>query len=165
MAAAATVMIGLAACGGNGKDDRREDASDPVEEEPAPLMRKKAGAVDKAGGKVVSLTYADFKAKILDEEKSAYLAKRPCVIDFYATWCGPCREMAPVVEALAAKLAGKVDFYKVDVDDEGEFAAAFEIMSIPTYLFISSDGSVNTAVGQMPKAELESLIKRYCFDE
>ena len=88
--------------------------------------------------KVQYLTTSDFRKKIMDYEAHpdewVFAGSRPAVIDFYTTWCGPCKMMAPVVESLAGKYAGKIDFYKVDIDQESELASVFGISRIPTFL-------------------------------
>ena len=84
-----------------------------------------------SAGKVQVLTASDFRKKIMDYESHpdewVFAGPRPAIIDFYATWCGPCKMMAPMVESLAGKYAGKIDFYKVDIDQEPELASVFGI--------------------------------------
>ena len=80
------------------------------------------------------------------------------IIDFYATWCGPCKMMAPMVETLAGKYAGKIDFYKVDIDQEPELASVFGIRSIPTFLFIPLKGNPTMQMGAMQKEDFEEII-------
>ena len=87
-----------------------------------------------------------------------FAGSRPAVIDFYTTWCGPCKMMAPVVESLAEKYAGKIDFYKVDIDQESELASVFGISSIPTFLFIPVKGKPSVQMGAMQKEDFEELI-------
>lgn len=115
-------------------------------------------------GKVNYLTTADFKKKVMDYEKHqqewVFEGKRPVVIDFYATWCGPCKMMAPVVEECAKEYSGKVDFYKIDVDKEKELAQTFGIQSIPTFLFIPVSGKPIVQMGAMQKEDFENLIKQ-----
>ena len=83
---------------------------------------------------------------------------RPAIIDFYTTWCGPCKMMAPMVESLAGKYAGKIDFYKVDIDQEPELASVFGIRSIPTFLFIPMKGNPTIQMGAMQKEDFEEII-------
>ena len=113
-------------------------------------------------GKVHSLTASEFRKKIMDYESHpeewVFAGSRPAVIDFYTTWCGPCKMMAPVVESLAQKYAGKVDFYKVDIDQESELAAVFGIRSIPTFLFIPMKGNPTIQMGAMQKEDFEEII-------
>ena len=84
--------------------------------------------------------------------------ERPAVIDFYTTWCGPCKMMAPIVEETAKAYAGKVDFYKVDIEKEQELAQTFGIQSIPTFLFIPAKGKPTMQMGAMPKETFENMV-------
>lgn len=113
-------------------------------------------------GNVKSLTDAAFRRLIMNYEAHpqewVYEGSRPAVVDFYATWCRPCKMMSPVVEELAKKYAGKVDFYKVDIDSEQQLAAAFGIQSIPTFLFIPLRGNPTIQMGAMQKEDFEKTI-------
>ena len=85
------------------------------------------------------------------------------VVDFNATWCGPCRMLAPVLEAVSGELEGQVSFYSVDVDECPELAARFGVMSIPA-VFLFRDGKVaKQAVGYMPKADLVKELEANLF--
>ena len=92
-------------------------------------------------------------------DKWEYLGSKPCIIDFYATWCGPCRKLAPILEEIAGEYAGKIDVYKIDVDKEPELAAAFGVQSIPTLLFCPMKNQPQIAAGFMDKATLQKAIK------
>ena len=115
-----------------------------------------------SAGKVQVLTASDFRKKIMDYESHpeewVFAGSRPAIIDFYATWCGPCKMMAPMVESLAVKYAGKIDFYKVDIDQEPELASVFGIRSIPTFLFIPMKGNPTMQMGAMQKEDFEEII-------
>lgn len=93
--------------------------------------------------------------------KFVFKGNRPAVIDFYADWCGPCRQLSPRLETVAKKFVGKVDVYKVNVDDESELANVFGVRSIPMLLFIGTDGS-NPAVSQgaLSEKDLEQEINK-----
>jgi len=80
----------------------------------------------------------------------------PCIIDFYADWCQPCKMVAPILEELSDEYAGKINIYKVNTEVEQELAGAFGIRSIPSMLFCPADGQPQMAVGALPK---ESLIQ------
>ena len=80
------------------------------------------------------------------------------LIDFFAKWCGPCKMMAPIVESLAQKYVGKIDFYKVDIDQEPELAPGFGIRSIPAFLFIPLKGNPTMQMGAMQKEDFEEII-------
>ncbi|MEG1612248.1 MAG: thioredoxin [Alistipes sp.] len=110
----------------------------------------------------IQLTKADFLTKVADFETSPtewkYLGNKPAIIDFYATWCGPCKALAPTLEELAGEYADQIIIYKVDTEQEQELSAAFGIRSIPTLLFIPQTGEPRMAQGAMPKLELKKLI-------
>lgn len=109
-----------------------------------------------------TLTEYEFNMKIANIQENPnefkYLGERPCVIDFYADWCRPCRILSPILNELAQEYAGKVDFYKINVDNERSLATAFSIRSIPTLLFIPMSGKPTLMQGASPKAELKKII-------
>ena len=115
-----------------------------------------------SAGKVQVLTASDFRKNIMDYESHpdewVFAGSRPSIVDFYTTWCGPCKMMAPMVESLAGKYAGKIDFYKVDIDQEPELASVFGIRSIPTFLFIPLKGNPTMQMGAMQKEDFEEII-------
>lgn len=114
--------------------------------------------------KTIALTKADFLQKVADYENSPsewkYLGDRPALVDFYASWCGPCKALAPVLEELAAEYGDSIYIYKVDTEQEQELAAAFGIRSIPTLLFIPRQGKPQIAQGALPKATLKEAIDK-----
>ena len=82
----------------------------------------------------------------------------PTVVDFYATWCGPCKELSPTLESLEKKYEGQVSFLRIDVDEQPELAQAFQVESIPTLFFITPAGVVDASIGLVSKEELEAQI-------
>lgn len=82
----------------------------------------------------------------------------PCLIDFYADWCGPCKMVAPILEELSKEYDGKINIYKVDTEAEQELAGAFGIRSIPSMLFIPMTGQPQMIQGALPKSELKQAI-------
>ena len=110
----------------------------------------------------IHLNKSEFAQKVADPAGYPtawkFVGGRPAVIDFYAPWCGPCRALSPVLEELSDEYAGKVDIYKVDVDENPELAAAFGIRSIPTLLFAAGEGKPRISVGGMSKSQLEGVI-------
>ena len=111
---------------------------------------------------VQNLTIADFKKQIMDFEANPqewkYLGDRPAIIDFYATWCGPCKATAPVLEKIAEKYDGRINVFKVDVDKEQELAALFGVRSIPSLLFIPMSEKPQMATGAMMQNDFERAI-------
>ena len=111
---------------------------------------------------VTHLTKADFLQKVADYQNSPdewkFLGDKPAIIDFYASWCGPCRSIAPILEELAKEYEGKIDVYKADTEKEQELAAAFGIRSIPSILFVPMEGQPQMAQGAMPKSAFVEAI-------
>jgi thioredoxin len=87
-----------------------------------------------------------------------YLGDKPCIIDFYATWCGPCKMVAPILDDLAREYDGQIYIYKVDVDAEPEIAAAYGIQSIPTIFFSPMTGNPQVSQGAMQKEDFQKII-------
>ncbi|MBI4418660.1 MAG: thioredoxin [Ignavibacteriales bacterium] len=109
-----------------------------------------------------ALTKQTFLEKVFDYEKNKewkFEGDLPCVIDFWAPWCGPCRAVAPVIEQLSKEYAGRVNFYKVNTDEEQELAGAFGIRSIPSLLFVPKTGQPKMAVGALPKDVLKQAVE------
>ncbi len=108
------------------------------------------------------LTKETFLKKVFNFETNKewkFEGELPCVIDFWAPWCGPCRMVAPVMEELSAEYAGKVNFYKINTDVEQELGSAFGIRSIPSLLFVPKEGQPKMAVGALPKESLKQAIQ------
>ena len=108
------------------------------------------------------LTTAEFKEKVFNYEANkewSYAGDVPCIIDFYADWCQPCKIVAPVLEELEEEYQGKIKVYKVDTEAERELAAVFGIQSIPSLLFVPVDAQPQMAMGALPKETFEQAIK------
>lgn len=108
------------------------------------------------------LTKQAFLDKVFNYEKNKewkFEGELPCLIDFYADWCGPCKMVAPIMEELSGEYKGKVNFYKINTEDEQELAAAFGIRSIPSLLFVPKEGEPQMAVGALPKETLVQVIE------
>lgn len=112
----------------------------------------------------IHLTKEQFLKRIADYEavpgRFEYLGKRPALIDFYAAWCGPCRMLAPILEEISGEYSGKIDVYKVNVDEEEELASLFNVRSIPTLVFIPMNGKIEVMQGAMGKPQLKAAVER-----
>lgn len=112
----------------------------------------------------IHLTKAEFLKKVVNYELNSkewkYLGDKPAIVDFYASWCGPCKVVGPILEELAAEYKNEIYIYKVDTDKETELSAAFGITSIPTMLFIPMGENPQVVQGALPKAELKSIINK-----
>lgn len=111
---------------------------------------------------VEHLTSKTFKDKVFNYETNKdwkFEGQKPALIDFYADWCAPCKMVAPILEELASEYEGKVDIYKVDTEQEREIAGMFGIQSIPSLLFIPTDGQPQMAMGALPKDSFEKAFK------
>ena len=107
------------------------------------------------------LTKEAFLTKVFNYEKNKewkFEGKMPCVIDFYADWCGPCKIVAPILEDLSKDFEGKMNIYKVNTEEEQELASVFGIRSIPSFLFVPLEGQPRMAMGALPK---ETFVKAF----
>jgi thioredoxin len=114
------------------------------------------------------LTKKTFLEKVFDYEKNKdwkYEGELPAVVDFWAPWCGPCKMVGPIVDELSTEYNGKVNFYKVNTDEEQELGAVFGIKSIPSLLFIPKSGQPKLAVGALPKESFKSAIDKELLQE
>jgi len=108
-----------------------------------------------------NLTKQSFIEKVFDfenEKERNFKGEFPVIIDFWAPWCGPCKMIGPILEDLSKEFEGKVDIYKINVDDEYELAGSFGIRSIPTLLFIPVGGEPQMVTGALPKSAFEKII-------
>ncbi len=107
------------------------------------------------------LTKEQFLTKVFNYEKNTdwkFEGDIPCIIDFYADWCQPCKMVAPILEELSDEYKGKVNIYKVNTEQEQELAGAFGIRSIPSMLFVPQEGQPQMAAGALPKDALEKAM-------
>lgn len=113
---------------------------------------------------IEELTAQTFREKIVDYEKGSewdFRGEKPAIIDFYATWCGPCKRMAPVLDSIAGEYKGRINVYKVDIDKQEELAGMFGIRSIPSLLFIPMEGKPQMQVGALGRPDLERNIQTF----
>lgn len=111
---------------------------------------------------VSHLNAATFKEKVFNYETNKdwkFEGDKPCMIDFYANWCGPCKMVAPILEELSAEYEGKIDIYKVNTDEERELSSVFGIQSIPSLLFVPKEGTPQMSMGALPKDSFKRAFK------
>ncbi len=114
------------------------------------------------------LTKQGFSEKIFDFEKETewkFKGELPAIIDFYADWCGPCRSVAPTLEALSDEYKGKLNIYKIDTEKETELSSMFGIQSIPMFLFIPRNGNPMVQNGALPKNIFKEIIEEKLLTE
>ncbi|MEI6140584.1 MAG: thioredoxin domain-containing protein [Mariniphaga sp.] len=116
-------------------------------------------------GEVLKITTAQFKELIMNYEKNpkvwTFEGKLPCIVDFYADWCGPCRMASPALEELAMKYKGKIVVYKVNTDQERELSAVFGISGIPAFLYVPTSGNptMTSGVARTPQEIKDAFEK------
>lgn len=115
--------------------------------------------------KPIELTRATFLEKVFNYENNPevwkYNGDKPAIVDFYATWCGPCRITSPILADLAAEYGDEIYVYKIDVDKEPELARMFGVQSIPMFLFIPMNEQPQVAMGALPKKSFKEAIDTF----
>lgn len=114
------------------------------------------------------LTKETFLEKVFNYEKNQewkFEGDLPAVVDFWAPWCAPCRMVAPIIDELSEEYKGKINFYKVNTDEEQELGGVFGIRSIPSLLFIPKEGQPKLAVGALPKESFVEAINKELLTE
>lgn len=153
--AALVSALVLASCGG-GKSGSNAGGTPTKSEKQVETIKTQTTM------KPIALTKQDFLNKVMNFEQNPnewkYLGDKPCVIDFYASWCGPCKMLAPILDELAEEYADSIYIYKVNTEEEQELSAAFNIRSIPTLLFVPMEGQTQMSQGALPKASLRKAI-------
>ena len=111
---------------------------------------------------VEHLTLASFKEKVFDFENNKdwkFEGNKPCLIDFYADWCGPCKTVAPILEELKKEYGDKLEIYKINTEDEKELSSVFGIQSIPSLLFVPQEGQPQMAQGALSKESFKQAFQ------
>lgn len=141
-------ILSFASCGNAGAENKKEKEMKEIR-------------------KVTELNAQEFAAKVYDisAQELTYLGDKPAVVDFYATWCGPCQRIAPIMNELAAEYDGKVVIYKVDIDKAPELAKAFGISSIPAILYIPLDQEPTLTVGSRDKSRFKTEIETLLLEK
>lgn len=146
-ALAAVIMVALASCGNAGAQSDKN------------TQKKSKG--------VTELTTETFQTKVYDlnKEELVFLGNKPAIVDFTATWCGPCQRIAPILDELATQYDGKIVIYKVDIDKNRDLAKAFNVSSIPAVLYIPLNGEPVMTVGSRDKGKFTTEIETILLNE
>lgn len=130
------------------------------EEESAPIEELPAASVEQNTASPVSITSEQFIKLVSDYRKEwKFKGSKPCVVDFYADWCRPCKMMEPAFAKMAEKYAGKVDFYKINVDYNKDISSAYQITGIPTLFFCSRDGKLTRIAGYLTEEQIAANVE------
>ncbi|HEC42118.1 MAG TPA: thiol reductase thioredoxin [Bacteroides sp.] len=145
----AAVLLIIGSCSSSSSKDDQAKSSESSVLEDVGAKEKASGAEKEHYAKM--LTKEDFLAKVMDYEKNKeewiFEGDKPCLIDFYADWCAPCRTTSPILEELAKEYDGKINVYKIDTEAEKELAMLFGIKSIPSFLFVPMEGKPTMSSG------------------
>lgn len=146
----------LVSCGNSKKENKKSEQVQKVEN------------VVEEESLVKNLDYKTFVKKVWDIEtypdSFAYKSKLPCIIDFYADWCGPCKRVAPIMEEIAQEYEDKIIVYKVNVDKEHKLPLIFKVKNIPTVFFLPTEGQPLSQVGALSKEEYISIINKHLIN-
>lgn len=153
-----TVLTSLTATACTGNSSQASNVAGVNTTENAQAENKSEKVIKNIDAKYMREYIFDYKA---NPSKFVFKGNRPAILDFYADWCGPCRQLSPRLETIAKKYAGKIDVYKINVDNESELASVFGVQSIPMLLFIDTDGSTpSVSQGALSLEQLESEVQR-----
>ena len=166
-----TVLLSLflLSCHSKGQEAQTTPQVQPAEQTDNPYISKTQAEdtpvrEENLSGEVVMLSPSDFSewiTDLYDEKGFSYKGNTPCIVDFYANWCGPCRQIQPMMERMAKKYQGKLIIYKLNVDNAREICDRFGIQSIPTLMFFKRTAAPTRMVGAPTESELDAAINDF----
>lgn len=152
-------MLGIASCGNS------QSPSKEPEQQKTPKSQAVAVEVE---GKVINMDKQMFIDKVFDYTTNGnewvYKGDKPCIIDFYADWCRPCKMIAPIMEELAETYKGQIVIYKVDTDVQRELAGSLGIRNLPSVLYCPMQGNPQMSQGALPKEQFEAIVKDFLLN-
>ena len=162
----AIALLPIIGCEAGNNDSKTEN--NKVENN-LPKKDAKTHTASTIEGQVIHLTKAEFLDKVMNFEKNpnqwVFEGDKPCIIDFYADWCQPCKKAAPVLEELAQEYAGQINVYKIDTQKERELAGAFGIQSIPAFLWVPMEGKPQMSNGIARTSEETKEMFKQMIDD
>jgi len=142
--------LSLQACQGSDASEKDRDKTAQQQGQAENSAQPQQSPEDQGEKAAIQLNKETFKQKVVDYENEDtwnFKGDKPCLVDFYADWCAPCRITSPILEELAKEYKGQINVYKVDVDQNREVAAAFGVRGIPTFLYCPAEGKPTMSSG------------------
>jgi thioredoxin len=162
------ISLWFSSCGATANDEQKSPEGNTLQtgsNSPGSLETRVPANVNEP----LKITKAEFLSKVYDFEKNpskwVYIGNKPCIVDFYADWCKPCKMVAPILADLSHTYSDQITVYKVNVDEERELAQFFGIQSIPTVLFCPVNGKPQMTQGALPKESFEKIVKEVLLSE
>lgn len=172
------VMLGsILGCNSNDKhiDENTNETIQVGINEQIPEETNSVSSIDEPSGNknegtvyISKLNSDEFRKKVFDYKKHkewVFEGDRPCIIDFYADWCGPCKMLTPRLEKIAKQYAGKINVYKVNTDEQTEISQAFGIQSLPTILFCPKGSSPQAGMGLISESDLKKAVDEFLLKQ
>ncbi|OQA92620.1 MAG: Thioredoxin [Bacteroidetes bacterium ADurb.Bin234] len=156
------ISLLLLSCNSGTKTSQNSDTNAIEAEVAVPIAEPEPQTTVSSSGIPVKINAKEFMEKVHDYKNMTtwkYKGDKPCIVDFYADWCRPCKMMDPVLEKIAKEYEGKIIIYKINIDENKDIAQAFQINSIPFFLFCPLEGQAQSAMGMMSEENLRTAIK------
>ncbi|HRS53455.1 MAG TPA: thioredoxin domain-containing protein [Bacteroidales bacterium] len=154
------IVINFGACSSNNKNDNKEINSSSNNINNSYVKENQEVKIFNKPEKINNQQFIEKVFNYKKYSKWVYEGKEPCIIDFYADWCAPCKMSAPIYESLAIEYSGKIRFYKINTDSEPELANYFKIKAIPSFMFCPMQGNPEIYSGFISKDEFKQIINR-----
>ena len=156
------ISLLMLSCNSGTKNSQNSDTNPTEAEVAAPIAEPEPQTTASSSGILIKINAKEFMEKVHDYKNMTtwkYKGDKPCIVDFYADWCRPCKMMDPILEKIAKEYEGKIIIYKINIDENKDIAQAFQINSIPFFLFCPLEGQAQSAMGMMSEENLRTAIK------